>query len=605
MFANIAHHQHTHLFAHSPRYNNENYYKDPLSLPALGTITQGDRNHGLRSGDFRQRSQRPHYGPLRHRPPSTSRQKEQSSAPIRKGDASEHMLRRKTPTGTLAAGYDGRPVEWAGRPHAAKHFLMPMSTAVGEAVYQSLPTVEPTRQIRPRDCFSIGQEQGHIWYDTTVETMDNQNALPSRDLRSNLPQPAGLDSVLNQGSWSYPYGNLACEQRNPTVLQPMWPPSLSFTALNDTGESVPRWAGDGYTSHRLASFQAPYYCPQPIESRHLGTNHLPTAFSNFAQPKFNPEELNTGQNLGHQSLQGGIEREFAGNFLDQVENQRRPFPFEHGNCTPQHHQYPLVHRAKPRSAKPLLDRYASYRDNSPELRAVGHSVTPRDPTSNFAIRNDQSQFKEKVLIWAHRVYGSLVASSQKSRRNLRNPHHHSGRRLASSIYLKPPGLRLFTSAKDNTSDLRNIQSRDDSIRQAISFTTHHESQWQQGVGAYKQFPGDYATSTQESIGKQPHQGQDLRHQRQANGPQDAPSNIVSSVIKETVPAALSASSVLQHETSPESAATTALEILDRLCQESGWKWTEGMLLAGCLAYGLGDYGKAMNWCMRVLSEDSG
>src|SRR5438045_7150251 len=28
-------------------------------------------------------------------------------------DGSEHMLRRKTPNGTLAAGYDGTPIQWS------------------------------------------------------------------------------------------------------------------------------------------------------------------------------------------------------------------------------------------------------------------------------------------------------------------------------------------------------------------------------------------------------------------------------------------------------------------------------------------------------------
>src|SRR4051794_31051208 len=43
--------------------------------------------------------------------------------------ASEHMLRRKTPNGTLAAGYDGTPVEWGSKPHATKHILIPVSSA--------------------------------------------------------------------------------------------------------------------------------------------------------------------------------------------------------------------------------------------------------------------------------------------------------------------------------------------------------------------------------------------------------------------------------------------------------------------------------------------
>ncbi|KAL9584021.1 MAG: hypothetical protein Q9212_002362 [Teloschistes hypoglaucus] len=42
----------------------------------------------------------------------------------------------------------------------------------------------------------------------------------------------------------------------------------------------------------------------------------------------------------------------------------------------------------------------------------------------------------------------------------------------------------------------------------------------------------------------------------------------------------------------------------QLCQESGWEWIDGMLLGGCLAYGLGDFRKALKWYTKVLSCDS-
>ncbi|KAL8901974.1 MAG: hypothetical protein Q9207_004941 [Kuettlingeria erythrocarpa] len=60
---------------------------------------------------------------------------------------------------------------------------------------------------------------------------------------------------------------------------------------------------------------------------------------------------------------------------------------------------------------------------------------------------------------------------------------------------------------------------------------------------------------------------------------------------------------VQADSSPAAIAVTALEMLSRLCQESGWEWTDGMLLGGCLAYVLGDYGKALRWYSKVLSCD--
>ena len=39
----------------------------------------------------------------------------------------EHMLRRKTPNGILAAAYDGTSVEQMEKPHATKHILLPVT----------------------------------------------------------------------------------------------------------------------------------------------------------------------------------------------------------------------------------------------------------------------------------------------------------------------------------------------------------------------------------------------------------------------------------------------------------------------------------------------
>ena len=53
-----------------------------------------------------------------------------------------------------------------------------------------------------------------------------------------------------------------------------------------------------------------------------------------------------------------------------------------------------------------------------------------------------------------------------------------------------------------------------------------------------------------------------------------------------------------------SQALSALEMLTRLCVESGWRWIDGMLLAGCLAYGLGNFNDALGWYSRILEVDS-
>jgi hypothetical protein len=58
------------------------------------------------------------------------------------------------------------------------------------------------------------------------------------------------------------------------------------------------------------------------------------------------------------------------------------------------------------------------------------------------------------------------------------------------------------------------------------------------------------------------------------------------------------------ENSTTANAISALEMLSHLCMESGWEWIDGMLLGGCLAYGLGDYHKAMRWYSRIIARDA-
>lgn len=606
MFANVAQHQYTHYLPHSPPYNDERDFRKSHSRPAGEGLTPHSRKFGPQNGDSHQASQRSQqYGQPLYKSRFNLRQRDQSKAADLRGDISEHMLRRKTPTGTLAAGYDGRPVEWAGKPHAMKRLLMPASSTVEETTYHTLSTAEPTnhpRQMRPQEFHLTTQKQGNSLHGTDAENMDANDVIPSGDPRSNLLQPAGLDSVLNQGSWSYPCGSLAWEQRNPTVLQPMWPPSLGFTALNKPEQYRPRWAGDGYSSQRPTSFQAPYYCPQPIKSHVLGSNHQQFTVGNVSQQALNPKE----------TCNGDIENEFGGDFLDLDENRSEAYSFQHGHSIPRYDRFSLAHRAKNHSTETLSHRYASYRDHphgfhtSSHFDTQSHFETQRALNLNSGIHTDQAQFKEKVLIWAHSVYGSLVASTQQSRRNTRSINQPGDRRLASCIYLKPPRISNINPANDQGSihhDCAISHCGSSYIRHIKDRAIYHEQLRQPYPTVYNKTSCDFGLPSQGSIGNQPCQGPDLRHRRQVNG-QDSSLHTMSSVISQTLPAYVSASLFLKHEeASPISAATAALEILDRLCQESGWKWTEGMLLGGCLAYGLSDYDKALNWYLRILSDD--
>lgn len=53
-----------------------------------------------------------------------------------------------------------------------------------------------------------------------------------------------------------------------------------------------------------------------------------------------------------------------------------------------------------------------------------------------------------------------------------------------------------------------------------------------------------------------------------------------------------------------SRAQSSLEVLNTLCEQSGWRWCDGMLLGGCLHYGLENYDGAFLWFSRVIAVES-
>ncbi|KAK8035081.1 glycosyl transferase family 41-domain-containing protein [Apiospora rasikravindrae] len=60
---------------------------------------------------------------------------------------------------------------------------------------------------------------------------------------------------------------------------------------------------------------------------------------------------------------------------------------------------------------------------------------------------------------------------------------------------------------------------------------------------------------------------------------------------------------VQTPQTPIARAKESADILHNLCEQSGWKWVEGMILGGCLYYGLERYEDALDWFSRVVSLD--
>lgn len=55
---------------------------------------------------------------------------------------------------------------------------------------------------------------------------------------------------------------------------------------------------------------------------------------------------------------------------------------------------------------------------------------------------------------------------------------------------------------------------------------------------------------------------------------------------------------------PVENAKASLEVLSSLCEQTDWKWIDGMLMGGCLLYSLERYEEALEWFKRIVGLDA-
>lgn len=612
MFSEVAHRQ-QHHFQQSKYLPNHNESKDMQSAH-FATSPQINQPSQMQNATFRQRLEKPHQYSrsfrstlsMPQRPPPRTQY-----APT--SEASEHMLRRKTPNGTLAAGYDGSPVEWTKRPHAMKHLLLPASDATSKTTYP-YPLMDrfAERSPPPNAQFinSVAKEQqraqqssSNVPSNTTVQGARSSDDIQvgSRRISNKVP-PAGLDSVLDQSSSHHHHYNLAGSQHVPTVLQPMWPPCLGPTSIHSPGPYGPYWPDGAFEPYRPAPVRDPRFqyqnpeitvgssTPQPPAVSHYGQwlqAHSDSQYTQVTDPSVvsasvldeHTHELLASPNRGHDSTNKVI------SIFSKATTQ-------------QQHGIPLAYRNKPSASKDQSARTFNEIYSHPGSASSGF-CTPSLPSHHHPAGSDSNaHFREKVLMWAHRVYGGLLASIEQTRRNPPNEQHNAGAQHQSSCYTPPP-RRPYPSwsnsyGHSNRSCDLNIATQA-SLKDVNSTLNQHVA----SLGAGKGSPCGHVSAFQPSCANcasLPSTQSRQRWQSRDVGPRSCALAAQSSY----VPPHLSSD---MHATSPTAAAVYAMELLSRLCQESGLEWTDGMLLTGCLAYGLGDYNKAMKWYLKVLQRD--
>ncbi|KAI0396205.1 glycosyltransferase family 41 protein [Xylariaceae sp. FL0594] len=403
----------------------------------------------------------------------------------------EHRLRRKTPSGTIDAGYDGNPSHLASGPPPFKQMIMPTS---------SRPAANPAPlQSDRRSHVNLGPLDERPMHPSYFYFRPSEAPEPlhpeSNGASSGNPQQAHpLQFTTSLALDCAPNGPLAANQpynpvpRVPTALQPVYQQPPGLTIFQNGGVLPPSpW-----------SEMHPATCAHPGSLRVSPYNNAygPSPLHHFGSP---------GSVLLTPSLNMRLKYEPPQVAAVQVPSQKfESLTLESG-------------------------RYAANESHSQE-------------------RYSPAQFSEKVLALGHRAYADLLTQMHQGiNSSNRSP---IGPRATARMAIFP---RLPRSASYPNVPLASSQS---------SVETGHQTVRETSALALHNTPFHA-------------QNQDPDHLRRERAPM-----------------------------TPLAAASTTLRMLTQLCEQSEWKWVDGMLLGGCLHYGLEHYEQALEWFQRIVALDA-
>ena len=569
---------------------------------------QQDSN-ALHGTSFRQNMQKPQqYARPILRVMSTSTKTMGQKPLLQTPNMPEHMLRRKTPQGTLAAGYDGTPVEWSGGQHTAKHLLMPMSV---DGTVRQLTTLSGLdrygsfeRHPKQHHLFPNGEDLRQV---ATREQTSARGQRATHDMTRNKACPVQADSILHQGPVSQQYYRAMCSQQVPTVLQPMWPPCLGPTAVAGHGPYGPYWPDGAYEPYRPASSRDPRYRFQeanlaPGESI-VSPQQPADIYGTWFQDGLNPLRLDSST----QTPMLGIDNESSG-----APSYPPIAPIaEQIAQTAGHESYQTAYEIQmPPTGRNRADPVWDQRILTGDIRQRG-AQSSSNPYSEsllaYGVPNSHvgnAQFKEKVLVWAHRIYVGLLASIQQSRQKAQARHDHDERQqLKINVFPKPPRPLIDIQNGANPEFVQTYRTMGMSLngRNDIAFLDGFKDDHREGPG------DDFNRGARSPHILQGHTSLNAIGYGQEQYAMASPNESSHASIQRghrAQPRSFGSQFSQDHMSlNPAMAAATALEMLGRLCQENGWAWIDGMLLGGCLAYGLGEYNRAMKWYYKVLDID--
>lgn len=493
------------------------------------------------------------------------------SEPGRTPKPAEHMLRRKTPNGILAAAYDGTSVEKNGEPHATKHILLPVTaeSSIPYGIKQDLPLRLPAVH------HGHGQSQREASEWSASRYFETGSGLSGQ----HLPQ---IDSMLNQMPPLQPlepyqtYGHPFCGPMGPPFQTPLNP-----TVSNDQGPYGPYWHDGTYIPYRPAAMRDPRFLHHP--------NH------NWSHPHSNPfggyPYSNVMPNLSlHQ--QNPIQLDYAHGVYGRTPRPQleySPYGQPHANVALDYQNQPLP--------PPPTQRPRDFLHSGQTTPIAEHMASI--PLNEFGPSSPAEQSREKVFAWAHAVYVDMLKHLQATRKT--NSHAHGRTHHRPHIYPKPPRQPGAGSSASSANGVPSLERRVSCPVPNHYVSPHPGPDF---VSKRPQLPHSRSLSAWSAGGSGPNSqpwqgGTALQHSMVPHASGIEPPR----TLRRMSGSVGGVHQSLQHGVPPSVTTASALEAITKHCEESNWTWIDGILLGGCLAYALGDYQKAQDWYKHILTMD--
>ncbi|KAF2430057.1 hypothetical protein EJ08DRAFT_697847 [Tothia fuscella] len=568
-------------------------------------------------------------------------------------DSGEHMLRRKTPNGILNAAYDGNSVEQNERPHALKHIVLPLTDqfSAGRAGHQrDMAAFRPPMQ--HLDSFS--HHMNNQWANELQFGTDPSNGT----WNINPPHLPQIDSMLNQMPSHTPHLQYMHNGYHPyAFMPPTFQSSFGPTASNDTGPYGPYWPNGTFVPYRPAALRDMRYYPHSS----TWTGHpIPNdgSFQNGNWYPMNQQRADIGSmggmsglgsmgnmtsmgnlgslaNLGNMGNRSYPTQQALSAAMQDSLNSQQSFPgfYSAGPLYPEHQTrtnnlssmgdgpaaYPTNTALRMPAVQPLepQPRYDSGPSSGQTTPTPHNYQNVQSSLGEFGAGSSNAIQREKVFSWAHTIYIDLL----KYLHGVRRRAHHDRRNGTHNT--SPPGPNIYPrpprqpsadfSAHTNT---HRSKSHPENQRPVLNLQQHsssHNSESSTRSGSQQDLaPRVQSSSPWLPSGQPPNSTR--HHTPQWQTPQYASSPLSQQhSSSHSHPRTLRRTSGSLHtnhhsgmrpDISHVANATSALDTLADICGHAGWKWVDGMLLGGCLAYALGNYARATDWYSKILAIDS-